>query len=74
MKPEEEGFALWQAEQELLKKRALGRCFAELCYCGHLRSEHANRFAKGHGKCQQCECKQFTWKEFAKGVENAQQS
>lgn len=36
----------------------------EKCSCGHLRSQHADRFAKGHGPCNLCKCAQFTWVEF----------
>jgi hypothetical protein len=40
----------------------------ERCDCGHLRSQHGDRFAKGHGACtaasgvmEHCPCNQFTW-------------
>ena len=35
----------------------------EWCACGHLRSQHADRYAPGHGPCTQraCHCGQFTW-------------
>lgn len=38
----------------------------EMCTCGHLRSEHGNRRAIGHGACMKigCSCAQFTWKAF----------
>lgn len=45
----------------------------EMCVCGHLRSEHDDRFAAGHGACRAarafgeknlCKCAQFTWKSF----------
>jgi len=36
----------------------------EMCYCGHLKSEHNDIYAKGHGSCTKCNCKKFTWKEF----------
>lgn len=36
----------------------------ERCYCGHLKSEHWDRFSQGHGPCIKCDCPQFTWKEF----------
>lgn len=45
------------------------RIIDERCACGHLRSEHADRFAYGHGHCTcalatpgvYCGCPQFTW-------------
>ena len=41
----------------------------ELCDCGHFGgmspvSSHVNRFQAGHGECNDCECKQFTWIRF----------
>ena len=41
----------------------------EMCECGHLggmspNSAHTNRFQAGHGACNDCECKQFTWIRF----------
>ena len=38
----------------------------ELCKCGHLggmssNGLHSDRYQKGHGKCNECDCKQFTW-------------
>jgi len=41
----------------------------EMCSCGHLGGEncnggHANKIQEGHGKCNQCNCKQFTWVKF----------
>jgi hypothetical protein len=41
----------------------------EVCKCRHLRSEHNDRFDRGHGPCQLCSCEQFTWKEFVYKVE-----
>ena len=39
-----------------------------LCGCGHTgdgpHSEHAARFAEGHGPCKRCACKQFTWESW----------
>ena len=47
----------------------VGEKMYEMCSCGHLGGEncnggHANRFQEGHGKCNQCNCKQFTWVKF----------
>lgn len=36
----------------------------ELCVCKHLKSEHGNTIARGHGSCTKCECGKFTWKSF----------
>lgn len=45
----------------------------EMCYCGHLRSNHEDPallpfpgLAPGHGKCsdESCDCVKFTWKSF----------
>ena len=43
----------------------------ELCKCGHLGgmspngcNSHSDRYQKGHGKCNECDCKQFTWVRF----------
>jgi len=36
----------------------------ELCECNHLRSQHWDTLAKGHGACEVCKCKQFTWSGF----------
>lgn len=42
-----------------------------LCVCGHTgdgaMSEHAPRFADGHGQCTHpgCDCKQFSWAAWA---------
>ena len=36
----------------------------ELCECGHLKSKHKPFLTPGHGSCTQCDCRQFTWKEF----------
>jgi hypothetical protein len=40
----------------------------EMCNCGHFggvspdsHNGHDTRFQKGHGKCKNCECNQFTW-------------
>ena len=48
----------------------------EMCDCGHFggmspesHNGHQARFQQGHGACNNCECKQFTWIGFctAKG-------
>jgi hypothetical protein len=43
----------------------------EMCECGHLGgfsldnvNSHVPNFQKGHGKCIECDCKQFTWVGF----------
>lgn len=36
----------------------------ERCRCGALRSEHADRYAYGHGACGYTDCPQFTWVSF----------
>ena len=38
----------------------------ETCDCNHLRSEHADTFALGHGEClhPRCRCRRFTWVDF----------
>ncbi len=41
----------------------------EMCECGHLGGnssieQHSSRYAKGHGSCKKCDCKQFTWVKF----------
>ena len=46
-----------------MDKKTLG-IVDELCHCRHLRSEHNDRFDKGHGSCQKCGCGQFTWYSF----------
>lgn len=47
-----------------LSKRGSGR--DELCYCGHLKSQHNPTVTPGHGSCavRPCECAKFTWKAF----------
>jgi hypothetical protein len=47
----------------------------ERCYCGHLRSVHADTIAQGHGACtsasgvrEHCDCKRFTWASFVFGT------
>lgn len=47
----------WKDEQE------------ELCYCGHLRSQHKDTLAVGHGACTKCACRKFTWKAFVNKLE-----
>lgn len=46
----------------------------ERCECGHLRSQHGNTVAKGHGACtcasgvmEHCPCSKFTWVGFVYG-------
>lgn len=34
----------------------------EVCTCGHLRSEHSDTIAFGHGNCGHCFCQKYTWK------------
>lgn len=41
----------------------------EMCMCGHFggvspKEQHLPRFQKGHGKCNHCNCEQFTWVGF----------
>jgi|GEM_PF-2465888 len=36
----------------------------ERCQCGHLKSQHADRYQPGHGPCKECGCKQFTFVGF----------
>lgn len=41
----------------------------EMCYCGHLRSEHFDLpyetpSAIGKANCTNCECPRFMWKNF----------
>jgi hypothetical protein len=50
--------------------------YDERCACGHLRSNHHDRFAVGHGKCGQvpCGCSQFTWAEWIKGESDIEMS
>ena len=41
----------------------------EICECGHFggmspTSAHRDRIQAGHGACNECECKQFTWLRF----------
>ena len=41
----------------------------EVCKCGHFggmstKEEHETNFQKGHGRCLECECIQFTWVGF----------
>lgn len=41
----------------------------EMCTCGHFGGEspnsvHTDLFQNGHGKCNDCNCEQFTWKYF----------
>jgi len=49
------------------KKEKMPKIKDEMCYCGHLKSEHeyhvgANTPAnKGMGKCTKCACFKFTW-------------
>jgi len=38
----------------------------EMCRCGHFggsspNSVHDDRYQNGHGKCNDCDCEQFTW-------------
>ena len=40
-----------------------------MCICGHFggaspNSVHSDQLQDGHGKCNDCECGQFTWKYF----------
>lgn len=36
-----------------------------ICSCGHTgdgrNSDHQDFFQSGHGKCNKCNCEQFTW-------------
>ena len=41
----------------------------EKCKCGHLRSEHNDTLAIGHGDCKVCECFKFTWTGFIYKIE-----
>lgn len=50
-------------------KVPLGTVLDERCWCGHLRSEHEDTAAYGHGACKAdgvpaCPCPKFTWKSF----------
>ncbi len=36
----------------------------ELCECGHKKSEHGATLVPGHGECNRCKCKKFTWVAF----------
>ena len=39
----------------------------EVCLCGHTRLEHSGKMlAVGHGACNICGCRQFTWSKFKK--------
>ena len=39
----------------------------EICKCGHVGgtksdwNRHAEKHAEGHGACEDCDCKQYTW-------------
>ena len=38
----------------------------EMCKCGHFGGEapnsvHDDHYQNGHGKCNDCDCEQFTW-------------
>lgn len=41
-----------------------GTIINEECFCGALRTEHADTTAQGHGGCESTGCKKFTWKGF----------
>lgn len=37
----------------------------EMCRCGHFKSDHSKGhlgIAEGHGPCNKCDCRKFTWK------------
>ena len=36
----------------------------EMCWCGHLKSQHNPTIVPGHGSCavRPCDCTKFTWK------------
>lgn len=37
----------------------------EMCRCGHFKSDHSKGhlgIAEGHGACNKCDCRKFTWK------------
>jgi hypothetical protein len=43
----------------------------EMCSCGHFggssnddKQQHIAHFQKGHGRCMDCNCQQFTWVGF----------
>jgi hypothetical protein len=40
--------------------------YGELCSCGHMREEHTDVGAGGHGLCcvVDCECSKYTWRRF----------
>lgn len=41
------------------------RIVDEQCSCGHMRSEHADNWVRGHGRCRCCtRCIKFTWTRF----------
>ena len=53
----------------MVRKRANSNIIDERCSCGHLRSQHADRYAPGHGACtsasgaqEHCPCKQLDYK------------
>lgn len=47
--------------KEQIEKARENGTLDEKCSCGHLKSQHNDRYQKGHGDCKVCKCKQFTW-------------
>ena len=43
-----------------------GTVLDERCTCEHVRSEHLDTVAYGHGRCYhaECGCAKYTWKSF----------
>jgi hypothetical protein len=53
------------------RERETGRLVAvdEQCMCRHLRSEHYDTVAYGHGDCGRCDCQKFSWHSFKKEID-----
>lgn len=51
-------------EDEIRKanERLREKIIDEICTCKHLKSQHAG--LNGHGSCNECDCKQFTWEKW----------
>jgi hypothetical protein len=48
-------------ESDNLKSLQEKGVLEEMCYCGHLQSQHAE---EGHESCSLCDCKKYTWSKF----------
>lgn len=55
----------WQREYRKRIRGKIEEIIGKNCVvCGHLKSDHVDTIARGHGGCRKCPCNQFTWVRF----------